>query len=216
MPRVIASSTRSLGSMTYLVLSDSGEALMVDAGAGALLRAAYFIDRGYRVTHVLITHGHFDHVCDMGGVRELAGAVAVMGEHDIDLLALAERLCRQHGFGWGGGSADVALVGDAEFEAAGFLVRAIHTPGHTMGSYSYYLPELGAVFTGDTLFRGTIGRTDLPGGSGSSMAESLRKLMRLPKNTVVYPGHGPPTTIGEESGLMKELIPALERATGRT
>ncbi len=189
-----------------------GEAVLIDAGAGSFLRVAYWEDRGYRITHVLITHGHFDHVCDVGKIRSLTGAAVVMGAEDIDLLDNAGYMCRYYGFGWRGGEVDVGLSGDAEFEAAGFLVKAIHTPGHTMGSYSYYFPELGAVFTGDTLFRGTIGRTDLPTGNDALMAESLRRLLMLPKETVVYPGHGPPTTIGDEEELILELIPVLENS----
>ncbi len=76
--RVIRSVTRSLDSLTYLVVSDSGEAVMIDAGAGAFLRAAYYLDRGYGITNILITHGHFDHVCDAGRVRSLTGAPIVM------------------------------------------------------------------------------------------------------------------------------------------
>lgn len=210
--RIIRSVTRSFDSLIYLVVGESGEAVLIDAGAGSFLRVAYWEDRGYVITHVLITHGHFDHVCDVGKIRSLAGAAVVMGAEDIDLLDNAGSLCRYYGFGWGGAEVDTGLVGDAEFEAAGFLIKAIHTPGHTMGSYSYYFPELGVVFTGDTLFRGTIGRTDFPTGNDVLMAGSLRRLLTLPKETVVYPGHGPPTTIGNEEELMLELIPVLERS----
>ena len=208
--KLIRSVTRSLAAVTYILISDSGEALLVDAGAGALLRAAYLADRGYDVTHVLLTHGHFDHVCDAGKVRSLTGASVVLGADDIPLLEVAERLCRSNGFGWGELWVDAGLRGDTEFEAAGFRVIAMHTPGHSPGSYCYYLPELGAVFTGDTLFRGTVGRWDLPGSDLGELRESLRRIVySLPPDTIVYPGHGPPTTIGRElreNSLLLRLV----------
>ncbi len=208
--RIIRSVTRSLDSITYLVIGESGEAVLIDAGAGASLRAAYWEDRGYSITHVLLTHGHFDHVCDAGRVRSLTGASVVMGADDIPLLSMAEEMCRAYGFGWGRLEVDAGLRGDAEFEAAGLRVMAMHTPGHSPGSYSYYFPEIGAVFTGDTLFKGAVGRWDLPGSDLGAMISSLRRLVdKLPEDVVVYPGHGDPTTIGRErrdNGLLKDLL----------
>ena len=208
--RVIRFVSHSLGSVVYLVLGDAGEAVMIDAGAGAFLRAAYYSDRGYEISHLLLTHGHFDHVCDAGRVRSLTGAPVVMGADDIPLLELAEGMCRAHGFGWSRLEVDAGLRGDAEFEAAGLRVIAMHVPGHSPGSYAYYFPEIGAVFTGDTLFRGAVGRWDLPGSNLDELITSLRRLVEgLPEDTVVYPGHGEPTTIGRElreNRLLRSLL----------
>lgn len=208
--RVARFVTHSLGSVTYLVFSDSGGVVMVDSGAGAFLRAAYLVDRGYEITHLLLTHGHFDHVCDAGRVRSLAGASVVMGVDDIPLLDVAEELCRAHGFGWYRVEVDAGLRGDTEFEAAGFRVVAIHSPGHSPGSYSYYFPEIKAVFTGDTLFKDAVGRWDLPGSDLSKLVSSLQKLVeKLPEDTTVYPGHGEPTTLGrevKENEMLRKLL----------
>ncbi len=119
-------------------------------------------------------------------------------------------MCRAYGFGWHRLEVDAGLRGDMEFEAAGLRVFAMHTPGHSPGSYAYYFSDIGAVFTGDTRFKDSVGRWDLPGSDLNALVRSLRKLVtRLPSNTVVYPGHGSPTSMGRvilENAVLRRLL----------
>lgn len=214
--RVVRFVSRLLDAVTYFVMGYTGEVVMIDAAVGSFLRAAYWEDRGYRVTHILLTHGHHDHVCDVGRVRSLTGAPLIMGADDIPLLTISKEICIDYGFDWQDVEADIGLRGDSEFEAATLRIIALHTPGHSPGSYCYYFPSLGAVFTGDTLLRGSVGRWDLLGSDREALARSLRKLVdSLPPETVVFPGHGDPTTIGRElreNKQLRELIGAESRA----
>lgn len=148
---------------------------------------------------ILLTHGHYDHILAVEAVKE---------EYNIPIYA-----CRQEKemlgdpsvnmSGFGGRSSSIkpdVLLDDLEvFEAAGFSVQMLHTPGHTKGSGCYYLKDEGALFSGDTLFYGSVGRTDFPGGSTAEIVRSLHKLVdSLPEETEVFPGHDASTTIGYE------------------
>lgn len=171
-----------LATNCYLV--EIGEALLViDPGEPepALLEA---ID-GRTVAWVLNTHGHFDHV---GGNWELAKRGAPLAIHPEDLPFLDE------------GFPDHAPVDRllADGERILDTLRVLSLPGHSRGSVAFVTED--TIFGGDLLFAGSVGRTDLPGGSTERMIESLRALLRFPDDTMVFPGHGPPTTIGRERG----------------
>lgn len=148
---------------------------------------------------ILLTHGHYDHILAAETVKE---------KYDIDVYA-----CRQEQELLADASANMSsfcgqsvslkpevLLDDLQvFEAAGFSIQMIHTPGHTKGSCCYYIKEEGALFSGDTLFYGSVGRTDFPGGSTAEIVGSLHKLLEsLPEDTEVFPGHDASTTIGYE------------------
>lgn len=189
------------------LLADAGtrEAVVIDPGdqAGEILAAVG--RRGLRVVAILHTHAHFDHIGATRELREATGAPVLLHAADRELYeALPEQL---EAFGRMFGLPPVAArppVPVDRFVEDGDVVRfgreelrVLHTPGHTPGSVCYAGP--GCVFTGDTLFRRSIGRTDLPGGDFELEARSiLRRLYTLDPGTVVYPGHGPRTRIGEE------------------
>ncbi len=182
----------------YIVGSQSNkEGMIIDPGDEAKQILKRVKDLGLDIKFIVLTHGHIDHTGALKEVKEATGAeVAVHGDDakslNNQLVAIAfglsypappppDRLLK------GGDSID---VGDLHFEV-------LHTPGHTPGGIC--LLGQGVVFSGDTLFNYGVGRTDLPGGSSSQLMNSIQtKLMTLPDNTVVYPGHGSDTTIGAE------------------
>jgi len=173
----------------------------IDPGddAGALIAAL-----GKRILDgVLLTHGHFDHV---GAAEELAdygSALVYVHADDVELLAWAPENAKQHGIeGLEVPTPDLTFKDGEELEVGTFRFTVIHTPGHTSGSSCFLLrdPETGQqhLFSGDTLFCHDIGRTDFPESKPQLMGSSLMKLAQLDRSTIVYPGHGPTTTIGNE------------------
>jgi glyoxylase-like metal-dependent hydrolase (beta-lactamase superfamily II) len=166
------------------------DCLIIDTGAD---RVEPLIDslkkNSLRPAAVVFTHGHFDHV---SGVTLLAKHFPEVEPiiHRDDAAALVGKV----------EDVKVRLVKqDGPIELAGIRLEAFHTPGHTPGGISLYCRSGGVVFTGDTLFAGSVGRTDLEDGSHEELTEGIKKkLLVLPEQTVVYPGHGPATTIGKE------------------
>lgn len=188
-----------LDTNVYVVTNVMGEGILIDAGPGALERILYLVDRGLvHLKYVLLTHGHFDHVSDAEFIKEATGAKVIMHTADKEILQYSESLSKYYRIKWKDPELDIHLSGDDALTLCSIKVLVIHTPGHTPGSVCYYLPEKGWLFTGDTLFKGTVGRTDFPGGSNIKMQESLSKLAKLPNNTIVHPGHGPSSTILQE------------------
>jgi len=185
------------------IISSGGEAVVIDPGWHEGVEEVVSIARrrSLDVVAIIATHGHFDHVSGVSIIkRDLGGEFMIHeGDYEIAIRAPAsalrltgvepprvpepDRFLRE---------GDAIRVGD-------IILRIMETPGHTMGSITILTETIGMVsFTGDTLFRGTIGRVDLPGSSPKMMRESLRRLARLPRETRIYPGHGPESTIGEE------------------
>ena len=153
-----------------------------------------------RVGAILLTHGHFDHILAVGEMARETGAPTYIAEGDMEMLNDPELNGYQSLMG------RVQMEGPllraqpygASLQVCGLDIRVLPTPGHSRGSVCLYLPGEAALFSGDTLFRAGYGRMDLHGGSVSDMRDSLMKLFQLPPQTRVYPGHGDPTTIGEE------------------
>ena len=148
---------------------------------------------------VLITHGHFDHVLAMNKVREHYGIKVYAGLTEKQVLHdMAMNLTSSFGMGQTF-DADIYLKDGEEFEAAGYHIKAIEVPGHTIGGMCYYFDKQGVLFSGDTLFCESVGRSDFPGGSASALCRGIKdKLFILPEHTKVYPGHMDETTIGNE------------------
>ena len=159
------------------------------------------------VKYVLNTHAHFDHTDANAALVQATGAALAIHPEDLPILRSSG------GAAWFGMSADTSPLPDLELhdgdelEIGSLCLTVLHTPGHTPGHVCFYEPDEGVLFDGDVLFYRGIGRTDLPGGSWQQLLDSIQQvLFALPDETVVYSGHGPATTIGEE----KQLNPWLQ------
>jgi len=178
----------------------SGSALIVDPGeeAPVLLGAIEQLD--VKLEGILLTHTHFDHVGAVAPVARATGAEVWVPEIEKGVLADINSFVPWPGFGpfedW---DAEHTLSGGEKLELAGFEIDVLFTPGHSPGHVTFSIPDEGAVFSGDVLFQGSVGRVDLPGGDWGTLLESLRLLVdSLPAETTVYPGHMGITTLGAE------------------
>lgn len=156
-------------------------------------------EMGLKPAAILLTHGHLDHIGAVDAVKKKYGISCYVSEEEKELLKNPQQNCSAiYGNGYTAG-ADFFLKDKQQLQLAGFAIEAIYTPGHTKGGICYYFKEEGVLFSGDTLFRESIGRTDLPTGSTSALVRSVRDLLNnLPKETKVYPGHGDTTTLAHE------------------
>ena len=185
---------------TYFILREgSSDIIVVDpADKGALLYEN-FKDKGYTVKAILLTHGHFDHILGVPELKERSGCEVYASEDELKMLS-DPTLNMTADYG-----RDLTLnpehllTDNEELSLCGINIKVLKTPGHTEGGCCYYIEEANMLISGDTLFEGSVGRTDFPGGSMSALIRSIKeKLMALPDETVAYPGHGGVTTIGDE------------------
>ena len=168
-----------IGTNCYLVINEeTKESVMVDPGAYPAKVKNAVKEQGLKLKAVLLTHAHFDHIMGLSDVMEDVKVPVYVEEADLPMMT----------------------DGDGQqLEIAGFQFRVIHTPGHTPGGCCYYMEQEGVLFSGDTLFQTSVGRSDFPGGSASALVRSVKeKLLVLPEETHVYPGHMEETTIGYE------------------
>lgn len=179
---------------------ETKEGVVVDPGdeAGAILELIKA--KGVRVKYILNTHGHFDHIGGNRRLVEATGATLMIHRGDEPFLSRASRSATTYGLKADDSPPPAAYLEDGQTITFGSReLRVIHTPGHSPGGSCFYLPSEGKLISGDTLFAESIGRTDLTGGSQDQLISSVRsKLLVLPGDTRVYPGHGPATTIGHE------------------
>jgi len=149
---------------------------------------------------ILLTHCHFDHIGAVAPVARATGAPVYCPELEVAVLADINSYVPWPGFGpYESYEADHTVAGGEKLEFAGFEIDVLFTPGHSPGHVTYALPAEGALFSGDVLFRGSVGRVDLPGGDWGTLLESIRKLLdAYPDETTVYPGHMGVTTLGAE------------------
>lgn len=176
------------------------EAVVIDPGEEIERIQRRLADLGLKLKQILITHAHIDHIGGALKLKRLTGAPILLNENDLPLLAIMGEQA-----GWLGvetpetASPDASLADGMRVGLDGYPAQVIHTPGHTQGSVCLYFQPLNLLVAGDTLFAGSIGRTDLPGGNSRQILDSIHsRLLVLPEETHVLPGHGPLTTIGEE------------------
>ncbi len=184
----------------YIVCNEeTKEAVMIDPADEGAYIAKRIRSMGYTLKAILLTHGHFDHMTGAEALKEATGAEIYVSKEDADLMADPKLNC--------GGMAGQRVtltadrfVSDGEtLTLAGIEFQVFATPGHTIGGVCYYVEAEKVLFSGDTLFQESVGRTDLPTGNGRRLIKSIQeKLMPLPDDVDVYPGHGPDTTIGHE------------------
>ena len=194
---IITISPRGFGANTYIITEDNRHAIVIDPAQPRV--ESELLKRGLIATHILLTHCHFDHV---GGVaaRQQGGARVFCSEQEKLLVGTQADLFELFGAPRNPYKIDETFCDNEEKELCGIRVKMLLTPGHTQGSccYLFTVKDGGRyLFTGDTLFENSIGRTDFPTGSVMQMRESLRKLSSL-DDMPVYAGHNDPTTIGQE------------------
>ena len=183
----------------YLVWDEqSKEAVVIDPGGDPDTIIDAISRNSLKVIHIINTHGHVDHVEANDLIRQKTGATLLIHSADVSLLQDLElNLSQALGRGKNFLPPTKALEDKDKLKLNGFELEVLHTPGHTPGSICLYGDK--SLFSGDTLFAGGVGRTDLPGGNFRQLKDSLEhKILKLSDEVVVYPGHGPNTTIGKE------------------
>lgn len=190
----------------YVVVDDRGDALVIDPSMAEAEVMRTVRAEGLRLLAILNTHGHPDHVYANAAVKEATGARLAIHRLDAYRLELITRAEMSPSLG----PVPPAVPDDLLDEGAvSYLqdvqIQALHTPGHTEGSICFHLTAEATLFSGDVLFAGNVGRVDLPGGDPRQMEESLRRVAALPASTRVYPGHGPPTTVGAELPWLRDF-----------
>lgn len=187
----------------YVVSNENGDAVIIDPGAepGRLISAVK--EKEQTPVAVLLTHAHFDHIGAVDEIRDEWSIPVYLHRREADWLGDPEK----NGSAFfpsaegkvSARAADHVIREEGELDLGSFSFFVFETPGHSPGSVSFYNREHNIVFSGDTLFAGSIGRTDLPGGDHEQLLQNIgTKLLTLPENTVAAPGHGPETTIGAE------------------
>ena len=187
-----------IGTNCYVVRArpDASEAVVVDPGGDAARIERELAEMGSRCRAILITHGHWDHLGGVADLAESTGAPVHMADDERVLLEDLNSFTPP-GVELRPYVPEVPLQGDETLELAGISFQTLRVPGHSPAHLAYY--AAGSLFSGDLVFAGSVGRTDLPGADWDTLVESIRMLAdRFPPDTVVYSGHGPETTLGAE------------------
>jgi len=187
----------------YIVYDPSTkDAVVIDPGAESAKILKVLGDEGLKADNIIITHGHYDHFSEANIVSEKTGAKILIHEDDSQILG--SRILTLRGLMFPITRVDHKLKDGEVIKFGGQELKVIHTPGHSRGGVCFYSQKDSLMFSGDTLFKNDHGRTDLPGSSEDQMERSLKRLMELPDDVKVYPGHGASTTIGDERRNLAE------------
>jgi hydroxyacylglutathione hydrolase len=179
---------------------NSGEAIVVDPGDDIPRILALLAKHHLTVKQIIITHAHIDHIAGAQRLKQLTDAPVLYNQNDLPLVAMMDVQAGWLGVPTPSVQAPDDTLNDGKLIAIpGIAGSILHTPGHTEGSVCLYLPDQTLLLAGDTLFAGSVGRTDLPGGNTRKLLASIHnRLLVLPDETIVIPGHGASTTIGSE------------------
>jgi len=183
----------------YVIACDkTRKAAIIDPGDDEDKILSFIKNNNFHVTHILLTHGHVDHLAGVAEIKKATQAEIMMSKDDLILVNNAGTQAKLFDLRPADHfTVDRYVNDDFQFKVGDINIKVITTPGHSPGGVCYYIQNY--LFSGDTLFAESIGRTDLPGGSYELLLSSIRnKLLILPFNTIVYPGHGPSTTIERE------------------
>ncbi len=182
----------------YLVCDEeTKDAFLIDPGAYGTRQSEYIKSQGANLRYILLTHGHYDHIMGVKQFKKDFSAKVVIHEKDEDCLSSPlKSLAITHALNFPKAEADITVKDGDRLYFGGTEIEVIHTPGHTKGSVCYKIGDM--LFTGDTLFKGTVGRTDFPGGSYKEIIESVNRLGALEGDYKVYPGHEGITTLENE------------------
>jgi len=202
-----------IGTNCYIVRADgSSDVVVVDPSGDAADLRVRLAGMGARCSAILVTHGHWDHLLGVADLAEGTGAPVHMAERERELLEQLARFtppgltARPH-------TPEVLLQGGETIEAGGISFEVVSVPGHSPGHLAYHAE--GHLFSGDVLFQGSVGRTDLPGADWDTLVASIRTLVdRYPPETVVHPGHGPVTALGAELARNPFLAELRAESTG--
>ena len=189
----------------YVLYKESGSALIVDPGGEEHKLIDLIEQEKLSLKGILLTHAHFDHIGGVEGLRNACKAPVFIHKNEAEWL-MDPKLNGSSRFlgnvAIKGKAAEVLLSEEGVLEIEDWEVEVLMTPGHSPGSVSYYFPKEGLIFSGDVLFHGGVGRTDLPGGDQDLLMKTLHdKMLTLPDETIVANGHGPTTTIGKEKQI---------------
>lgn len=190
-----------VGTNCYLVVNEEEkQCILIDPAVYSGEIAEQIRREGLDLRAILLTHGHFDHIMGIDGFRKEFPEIPVYAHREEEALLKDASMNASLEFGRQYTFSGAAYTEDGDvLDLAGMQFQVIHTPGHTIGGCCYYLQEEKVLFSGDTLFRESIGRTDFPTGNGGQLMRSIReKLFALPEETAVYPGHMERTMIGDE------------------
>lgn len=201
--RIIRVCCGPFDSLCYLLEDrSSGNSFLIDAGCPTGEVVGLLEERGLKLEAVLLTHTHFDHVLEVNSIVRSTGSRALAHPEDVEMLPIywKEDL---------GAKPEVlpSLEEGLTLSLGSLSLVVLHTPGHTPGSVCYYSRDIGVIFTGDTLFKGAVGTLRYSGSSDSykQMKKSLKRLLSLPEDTMVFPGHGDPTIMREERGTIRRF-----------
>ena len=176
---------------------DKREGLIIDPGAEGSHLIKFIKQEKISINYIINTHGHPDHIGANRKIKEHTNAPILIHQYDAPMLAKSGSvLSFIFPLESSSPAADTFIKDGDLIECAGMKLKVLHTPGHTPGGISLLIDD--SIFTGDTLFSGSIGRSDLPGGSQEVLLNSIKKILSLDENLIIYPGHGPSTTVRQE------------------